>query len=135
MPFLDLALAAAPSPALAARAAATVAALTAEVLGKDPRLTAVAVRFVDPACWYVAGVDLASSGLGSFFLEIRITEGTNTKDQKAAYVAAVFEAMEGVLGRLHPESYVHVHEARGDAYGYGGLTQEHRFIAGKLARR
>jgi 4-oxalocrotonate tautomerase len=25
-----------------------------------------------------------------------------------------------------------VHEVRGDAYGFGGLTQERRYIAGKL---
>ena len=37
------------------------------------------------------------------------------------------------LGPLHEESYVHVHEARGDAYGFGGLTQERRYIAGKLS--
>ena len=26
----------------------------------------------------------------------------------------------------------HVDEVRGDAYGFGGLTQERRYIAGKL---
>jgi 4-oxalocrotonate tautomerase len=27
---------------------------------------------------------------------------------------------------------VHVDEVKGDAYGFGGLTQERRYIAGKL---
>jgi 4-oxalocrotonate tautomerase len=31
------------------------------------------------------------------------------------------------------ESDPHVDEVRGDAYGFGGLTQERRTIAGKLA--
>ncbi len=126
MPFLDLSLAAAADPTLADRAAATVARLTAQVLRKDPLLTAVAVRFVPPAQWYVAGRPLPAHERASFFLDVRVTDGTNTRDEKAAYVAAVFEAMGQLLGRLHPESYVHVHEVRGDAYGYGGRTQADR---------
>lgn len=37
------------------------------------------------------------------------------------------------LGSVHPESYVLVHEVPAAAYGYGGVTQEHRYIAGRLA--
>jgi 4-oxalocrotonate tautomerase len=40
--------------------------------------------------------------------------------------------MTALLGPLHHESYAHVDEVRGDAYGFGGLTQERRYIAGKL---
>jgi 4-oxalocrotonate tautomerase len=45
----------------------------------------------------------------------------------------VFDAMAGLLGDLHDESYVLVHDVRAEAYGYGGLTAEHRYIAGTLA--
>src|SRR6267142_1632994 len=61
-----------------------------------------------------------------------VSEGTNTKDEKAAYLAAVFQRMGELLGPLHEESYAHVDEVKGDAYGFGGLTQERRYIAGKL---
>jgi 4-oxalocrotonate tautomerase len=40
--------------------------------------------------------------------------------------------MGELLGPLHGESYAHVDEVKGDAYGFGGLTQERRYIAGKL---
>jgi 4-oxalocrotonate tautomerase len=40
--------------------------------------------------------------------------------------------MGDLLGPLHHETYIHVDEVRGDAYGFGGLTQERRYIAGKL---
>jgi 4-oxalocrotonate tautomerase len=40
--------------------------------------------------------------------------------------------MESILGPLHPESYVHVHEVAADAYGYGGLTQELRYIRSRV---
>jgi 4-oxalocrotonate tautomerase len=41
--------------------------------------------------------------------------------------------MAQLLGPLHEESYVHVHDVRGDAYGFGGLTQERRYIARQIA--
>ena len=46
----------------------------------------------------------------------------------------VWSVPEGalVLGPLHHETYLHVDEVRGDAYGFGGLTQERRYIAGQL---
>jgi 4-oxalocrotonate tautomerase len=40
--------------------------------------------------------------------------------------------MGELLGPLHEESYAHVDEVKGDAYGFGGLTQERRYIAGQL---
>jgi 4-oxalocrotonate tautomerase len=40
--------------------------------------------------------------------------------------------MGELLGPLHNESYLHVDEVRGDAYNFRGLTQERRYIAGKL---
>ena len=61
---------------------------------------------------------------------MRVSDGTNTKDEKAEYVARTFAAMSTVLGGAHVESYVHVDDARADAYGYGGLTQERRYVQG-----
>ncbi len=70
--------------------------------------------------------------MAAFWLDIRIVDGTNTREEKAAFVAAAFHAMAELIGPLHPESYVHVNEVRGDAYGYGGVTQNERYIAAKL---
>ncbi|UTD28766.1 hypothetical protein DB459_19560 [Bradyrhizobium sp. WD16] len=89
-------------------------------------------RRADPADWFAGGSSLAAQGLASFWLDIRIVDGTNTKDEKADYVAAVFRAMAELLGPLRHESYVHVHDVRADAYGFGGLTQERRYIARRL---
>jgi 4-oxalocrotonate tautomerase len=71
--------------------------------------------------------------LGAFWLDIRITDGTNTREEKAAFIAAAFAKMNELIGPLHSESYVHVNEVRGDAYGFGGVTQNERYITGKLA--
>ena len=120
------------SPSLKADIAAGVTELTAQILHKDPKVTAIIVKSVDAADWFAGGKSLAEQKLASFWLDIHVTEGTNTKDEKAAYIAAMFKRMGELLGPLHNESYLHVDEVRGDAYGFGGLTQERRYIAGKL---
>jgi len=120
------------SPSLKADIAAGVTELTAKILQKDPKVTAIIVKSVDATEWFAGGTSLAEQKLASFWLDIHVTEGTNTKDEKAAYIAAMFKRMGELLGPLHHESYLHVDEVRGDAYGFGGLTQERRYIAGTI---
>src|SRR5947207_1168695 len=120
------------SPSLKAEIASAVSDLTARILRKDPKDTAVIVKSVDAADWFAGGQSLAEQGLASFWLDVHVSEGTNTKDEKAAYLAALFQRMGELLGPLHEESYAHVDEVKGDAYGFGGFTQERRYIAGKL---
>ena len=127
MPFLRLSLSAPSSPALTRQVAALLADLTVQLLHKDARLVAVVVDYIDPGNWLVGGQTLTEQCLASFFLDIRITEGTNTKEEKAAYQQQVFLQLGALLGPLHPVSYVCLHEVRAEAYGYGGLSQELRY--------
>ena len=103
------------NPSLKAEIASAVSELTARILRKDPKVTAIIVKSVDAADWFAGGRSLAEQ-----------------KDEKAAYLAALFQRMGELLGPLHDESYAHVDEVKGDAYGFGGLTQERRYIAGQL---
>ena len=120
------------TPSLKADIAAAVTELTAKILHKDPKVTAIIVKPVDAADWFAGGRSLAEQQLASYWLDIHVSEGTNTKDEKAAYLEAMFTRMADLLGPLHHETYLHVDEVRADAYGFGGLTQERRYIAGKL---
>jgi 4-oxalocrotonate tautomerase len=121
-----------PTSSLKADIAAAVSDLTARILHKDPSVTAIIVTAVDAADWFAGGRSLAEQGLASYWLDIHVSEGTNTKDEKAAFLAAVFTRMGELLGPLHGETYLHVDEVKADAYGFGGLTQGRRYVAGKL---
>ncbi len=116
-----------------AEIAAEVTRLSTAILHKDPKVTAVIVSRVSPDDWFCGGRSLADHWLASFWLDIHVTDGTNTKDEKAAFIAAVYASMEKLLGPLHEESYAHVHDVRGDAYGFGGLTQDRRYIERQLS--
>ncbi|MCM5679072.1 tautomerase family protein [Schlegelella sp. S2-27] len=133
MPFAHLRYSADPALQTTPHDLATrLTTLTTDILGKKPEVTAVQLEPVDPALWIIGTRSLNEHRLASFNLRISITEGTNTKDEKERYVAVVYEAMQGLLGALHPASYVLVDEVRGDAYGYAGLTQERRYIEARL---
>src|SRR4051794_20068499 len=121
-----------PSPSLKGDIANAVSELTAKILHKDPEITAIIVKSVEASDWFAGGRSLAEQELASYWIDIHVSEGTNTKDEKAAYLAAMFRRMSELLGPLHNETYLHVDEVKGDAYGFGGLTQERRYIAGKL---
>jgi 4-oxalocrotonate tautomerase len=114
-------------PELRAPIAALASRLAAEHLRKDPAVTAVLVEPADGGSWFVAGKHPTDDGLSAFWLDIKITAGTNTKAETAAFVRNAFDEMERLLGALHPESYVLVDAADGDAYGYGGRTQNARW--------
>jgi len=131
MPYLNLKLGTPESAATTVKLVAALTDLTAEVLKKKRELTAVAVEHISPERWFIGGAALVDSGQTGFYLDIKITEGTNTKDEKAAYVAQVFAAVETIIGSVHPTSYIVIDEVRGDAWGYQGLTQECRYIRGK----
>ena len=114
-------------PGLRAEVATLASRLAAEHLRKDPAVTAVLVEPADPGGWFVAGKHPTDHGLSAFWLDIKITAGTNTKAQTSAFIRHAFAEMERLLGPLHPESYVLVDAVDGDAYGYGGRTQNARW--------
>ena len=92
----------------------------------------MAVEYVPPEQWYIGGAGLKGQALSSFYLNIKVTECTNTKDEKAVYVSRVFAAMASIMGSLAPVSYIAIDEVRGDAWGYQGQTQEFRYVSGKV---
>jgi 4-oxalocrotonate tautomerase len=127
MPILTVKVAAVPSPALTRQIAGMLSDLTTRILGKKPEVTSIAVDYVSPEHWIVGGRSLAEQGKSSVYLDIKITDETNTKSEKAEYIREVFEGFARLLGNLHEESYIYVQDVRASAYGYGGRTQEFRY--------
>ena len=63
-----------------------------------------------------------AQGKSSVYFDIKVTEETNTKAEKAQYIAEAFTAFAELLGNLHEESYIYVQDVRAAAYGYGGRS-------------
>jgi 4-oxalocrotonate tautomerase len=127
MPILNVKVSAAKSPELTRRISELLLDLTTRILRKKREVTAIAIDYIDPADWIVGGVSLKEQRRNSFYLDIKITDETNTKDEKALYIREAFDGMAKVLGDLHEESYIHVEDVKAASYGYGGRTQEYRY--------
>jgi 4-oxalocrotonate tautomerase len=126
MPTLQLKISPLQNPSRYRALAAALTRITSEQLGKRAEVTAVVIDDVPAARWYVAGRDVQRP---TAMLEISITQGTNTAEQKAAFVATAFAELEEQLGDGHglePASYVIVREVPASDWGYGGLTQAAR---------
>lgn len=131
MPYLNVKLAASCPPELYPEIASTLAHHTSTTLGKAASLAAIAMESVESELWYVAGVPINHQGKRTFYIEVHITAGTNTKAEKSQYISDVFASMENLLGSCHPASYIVIKDIAADSWGYAGATQEKRFIEGK----
>jgi 4-oxalocrotonate tautomerase len=127
MPILNVKLSAPKSSEMTRNVAEMLLELTTRILGKKREVTAIAIDYVDPADWIVGGSSLKDQGKASFYFDIKITDETNTKDEKALYIKEAFAGFARLLGNLHEESYIHVQDVRAASYGYGGHTQEYRY--------
>lgn len=126
MPTLTLKVAPLQTPARYRQLAQALTTLTAQLLGKRREVTAVIVEGLPVGHWYVGGDELRRP---TALLEISITAGTNTADEKAAFVSAAFAELQRQLGEggaLEEASYVVVRELPAADWGYGGHTQQAR---------
>ena len=101
--------------------------LTADALGKRPEVTAVLLHHHRPGQWFIGGV--AAEAQPTAQLGIDITTGTNSADEKAAFVAGAWQLLNRALGGttgLAPASYVIVREVPATDWGYAGQTQAAR---------
>lgn len=127
MPILNVKVSARKSQEMTRKISEILLELTTTILGKKPEVTSIAIDYVDPDDWIVAGRPLSEQGKTSIYFDIKITDETNTKAEKAKYIKEAFSAFEKLFGNLHHESYIYVQDVRATAYGFGGLTQEYRY--------
>ena len=126
MPILNVKVSAEKTPELTHQIAELLLDLTTRILKKKREVTAIAIDYVDHDSWVVGGHLLSEQKKNSFYFDIKITDETNTKDEKAQYIREAFAGFERILGNLHEESYIYVQDVRAASYGYGGYTQEYR---------
>jgi 4-oxalocrotonate tautomerase len=97
--------------------------LTARILEKRSEVTAVVIEELWPGRWFIGGRNPAGA---TALLEIRVTEGTNSAEEKEAFVQAAYEELSQQIGPLAEASYVVVTEVPATDWGYGGRTQAQR---------
>jgi 4-oxalocrotonate tautomerase len=106
---------------------------TASLLSKQADLTVVQLVANPGTSWSRNGEALSSHGWCASLCAY-VTAGTNTKEQKSAFLASAFALLERVLGGPPTApTYIIVQEIDAHDWGYGGLTQAARRIASPAA--
>ena len=100
---------------------------TSDILHKDPKVTSILVEFVPFEVW-----SIDTQNQNTFYLDIKITKGTNTKEEKAKYIKETYEGLKEILGDITPASYVLIDEVDASSWGFDGITQEYRYIQSKI---
>ena len=127
MPYINVKLNVKESDEVREKIADIVLENTTTILNKKADVTSVLVEFMPQNSWSVGGKNYVT-----FYLDIKITKGTNTKEQKANYIKRCYEDFNELLEEINPASYIVIDEVDGDSWGFEGLTQEYRYIQSKI---
>lgn len=128
MPYLNLCISLPESAEVERKIVDVLMKHTSNILGKQAEVTSIKVDFVAPDKWFVGGVPMRDQGGVTFYLDIKVTDGTNKKSEKAEYIKNVFADLGVLLGPITAASYIVIHDVRADAWGFQGQTQEFRYI-------
>jgi 4-oxalocrotonate tautomerase len=103
--------------------------LIADVLKKKHHLTSILIETVTSGRWTVGA---APRNIAAH-LEVCVTEGTNTEEEKRAFVYRASLLLKHFVGDLDKATYVVVHELSASHWGYDGVTQADRALGANLA--
>lgn len=124
MPYLTLKHSAPTDHARDQRIAAALTEATSARLGKQSDVTAITIEG-DRRHWYVGGKPL-DGGVTAFYLDILITEGTNSSGEMEQWIADAHSLLAEALGPVAEASYVAVHQVPADQWGFDSITQATR---------
>ncbi len=123
MPFIDIRLSTPPNQQQAQQLCTGVTSAMGHIAGKREEVTAVSVQGLAGTTWTIAAQPPEAI---TAFVEVKITAGSNSREEKAALIAHLHTLLSDTLGELAEASYIVLHELPAENWGYGGQTQAAR---------
>lgn len=100
------------------------------ILRKRREVTAVLVEQVPLSGWTIGAEPVPVAA----HVEANVSEGTNSHTEMSRFIQQMDSLLKEVLGPDVPlATYVIVREVKESAWGYGGVTQDHRRTTAKAA--
>ena len=100
--------------------------MMADSMKKRREVTVVSIELTDQAHWAVAGRTLTLSDRPAAYVDIKITGGTNSSEEKSAMIAGTTAVLQEIVREIQTATYVVIHEIAADSWGYDGMTQASR---------
>ncbi len=123
MPYIDLLVYPSVTPEQSAALAVGITDAMVTIMGKRREVTAVRVASAGSAHWTIGAKQCGGT---TAYMEVRITTGTNNREQKAALVRYLNSLLVSHLSDLAEASYIVIHEIPAENWGYAGITQAAR---------
>lgn len=96
------------------------------IMGKRREVTVVHILESEPHLWATNGVGLKPEDPVAAYVDIKVTEGTNTPEQKSEMIFQTVTMLQEVIGAIQEACYVVIDDISGDSWGYNGKTQAAR---------
>lgn len=96
------------------------------IMGKRAEVTVVQVESSESSGWSVAGGPLSPDVPAAAYVNIKITEATNTETEKAEMIRRTVDMLCDTLTCVQEATYVVIDEIPATSWGYNGQTQAAR---------
>lgn len=105
--------------------------LISSIMGKRQEVTTVHIQEDSPQQWATNSVGLNAESPIVAYVDIRVTKGTNTPEEKANMISETIKMLKNEIGTIQEACYVVIDEVPANSWGYNGKTQAER-AASKL---
>lgn len=102
-----------------------------KIMGKRREVTVVHIQESDPHLWAINAVRLTPEDPVGAYVDIKVTEGTNTPQEKAEMLNQTIRMLQDIVGAIQEACYVAIDDIPANSWGYNGKTQAAR-AASKL---
>jgi 4-oxalocrotonate tautomerase len=128
MPFINIQLSHELPDKLQIQLVEGVTQIMKSTLGKKAELTATIITTTNNDQWFINCDPLTDINENSAQVIARISENTNTEEEKARAIEQLYDLLDTLCGPISKTSYIMLDEVPMTDWGYGGQTQEHRRI-------
>ncbi len=109
----------------------SAASLMKGIMGKRREVTVVHIQESEPHLWATNAVALDTDSPVGAYVDIKVTEGTNTPEEKAEMLSETAKMLKEVVGVVQEACYVVIDDIPANSWGYNGKSQAQR-AASKL---
>ena len=97
--------------------------LMKNVMGKRAEVTVVHIQESEPHLWSTHATALTNEDPVGAYVDIKVTEGTNTSEEKAEMLSQTVKMLRETLGVIQEACYVVIDDIPADSWGYNGKSQ------------
>ncbi len=130
MPYINIRLGTALESTQRERLLEKTTSLMNTVMGKRREVTVVNIQESESRLWATNGESLSADDPVGAYVDIKVTDGTNTPEEKAAMITETVRMLQEVVGTVQEACYVVIDDVAADSWGYNGRTQAARAASG-----